>query len=48
MRGEGDVQTIAARYGGGGHKQASGCTIKGEADEVAEILIGDLTAALHQ
>jgi len=46
VRGEGDVQTVAAHHGGGGHKQAAGCTIKGPADEVADLLVGDLTAAL--
>lgn len=46
VRGEGDVQVIAARYGGGGHKQAAGCTIEGEGDEVVGLLVSDLTAAL--
>jgi phosphoesterase RecJ-like protein len=45
-RGQGDVQTIAARYGGGGHKQAAGCTIEGESAEVVDMLVADLTAAL--
>ena len=47
VRGEGDVQQIAARYGGGGHKQASGCTIEGSYDEVATTLAVELTAALN-
>lgn len=46
VRGEGDVQQIAARYGGGGHKQASGCTIEGEAEEVTADLVADLAAVL--
>ena len=46
VRGDGDVQTIAARYGGGGHKQAAGCTIEGEGDEVAALLVRELSAAL--
>jgi phosphoesterase RecJ-like protein len=46
VRGEGDVQQVAARYGGGGHKQAAGCTIEGPLDEVSATLAVQLTAAL--
>lgn len=46
VRGEGDVQTVAAGYGGGGHKKASGCTIEGDGDEVAAELVYELGAAL--
>lgn len=46
VRGDGDVQQIAARHGGGGHKQAAGCTLEGEADEVVTILARELGAAL--
>ncbi len=46
VRGEGDVQTIAANYGGGGHKQASGCTIEGDGDEIAAQLAIELGMAL--
>jgi bifunctional oligoribonuclease and PAP phosphatase NrnA len=46
VRGEGDVQAIAARYGGGGHQQAAGCTIEGEGDDVTALLVSELTAAL--
>lgn len=46
VRGEGDVQQIAARYGGGGHKQASGCTIEGNYEDVAATLAVELSAAL--
>ncbi len=41
-----DVQQIAARHGGGGHKAAAGCTIEGPLDEVIAGLVGDLMAAL--
>ena len=44
----GDVQTIAARYGGGGHRRAAGCDLEGEADEVAARLAAELTAALDE
>ncbi len=46
VRGEGDVQTLAARYGGGGHKQAAGCTLNGEGDDVAAELAAELGMAL--
>ncbi len=48
VKGEGDVQVIAARHGGGGHKKASGCTIEGAGDEVSAILVQDLMAALQE
>ena len=46
VRGEGDVQQLAARHGGGGHKQAAGCTIEGELADVLASLAVDLTATL--
>ncbi|MCP4293202.1 MAG: 30S ribosome-binding factor RbfA [bacterium] len=46
VRGEGDVQSLAARYGGGGHKQASGCTISGQGDDVAANLADELGALI--
>jgi phosphoesterase RecJ-like protein len=46
VRGEGDVQSIAARYGGGGHRQAAGCTIAGEGEAVMLRLVAELSAAL--
>jgi len=46
VRGSGDVQQVAARYGGGGHKQAAGCTLAGERDEVLATLVSDLAATL--
>jgi bifunctional oligoribonuclease and PAP phosphatase NrnA len=48
VRGEGDVQVIAANYGGGGHKKASGCTLEGSIEEVSAILVQDLMAALNR
>lgn len=45
VQGEGDVQVIAARHGGGGHKAAAGCTIEGDLEEVVAGLVGDLLAA---
>ncbi len=46
VRGEGDVQILAAQHGGGGHKQAAGCTIEGVADDIAADLAVDLGALL--
>ncbi len=36
----GDVQSVAAVFGGGGHKAAAGCTLTGDYDEVVEQLLG--------
>jgi phosphoesterase RecJ-like protein len=44
VRGEGDVQQVAARYGGGGHRAAAGCTIEGELDQVLADLVAQLAA----
>jgi phosphoesterase RecJ-like protein len=43
-----DVQQVAARHGGGGHRQAAGCNIQGEADEVVARLVADLAALLAE
>lgn len=41
-----NVQAIAAKYGGGGHIKASGCTIEGSLSYIEEIILADLTDAL--
>ena len=46
VRGDGDVQSVAANYGGGGHRQAAGCTIEGSGEAVLQRLVVELTAAL--
>jgi phosphoesterase RecJ-like protein len=46
VRGEGDVESVAARHGGGGHRQAAGCTLAGEGDDVADRLVTELVAQL--
>ncbi len=43
----GDVQGIAAAHGGGGHRQAAGCTMTGEAEDVASILRDAVLDQLH-
>jgi bifunctional oligoribonuclease and PAP phosphatase NrnA len=41
MRSKGnvDVASVASRFGGGGHKNAAGCTIEGSVDQVKKMLI---------
>ncbi len=43
-RGVVDVSALASRFGGGGHHNAAGCTIRGEAVRVQQ----DLANALHE
>ena len=45
MRSKGrvDVASVALTFGGGGHKNAAGCTIEGKAEEVREKLVGAIT-----
>ena len=40
LRGKGDVDVnrIAAQFGGGGHRNAAGCTVPGSLDEAASVL----------
>jgi phosphoesterase RecJ-like protein len=44
VRGEGDVQQVAARYGGGGHRAAAGCTIEGAHADIVDDLVAQLAA----
>lgn len=43
-----DVNKIAIRYGGGGHRQASGCTVKGKLEEVKALLLSDFETAVKE
>jgi phosphoesterase RecJ-like protein len=47
-RGTLDVSSIAERFGGGGHKSASGCTMDGSLSEVTERIVDQLRAACVQ
>jgi phosphoesterase RecJ-like protein len=38
-KGMADVASVARRFGGGGHKNAAGCTVQGEIDQVKKMLI---------
>ncbi|MCC7417719.1 MAG: bifunctional oligoribonuclease/PAP phosphatase NrnA [Acidobacteria bacterium] len=46
-KGEIDVSAVAKTYGGGGHKNAAGCTVSGGIDEVQKLLVRDLTQAIE-
>jgi phosphoesterase RecJ-like protein len=41
-----NVNKIAIKYGGGGHQQASGCTIYGQLEDIEAMLLRDISAAL--
>ena len=41
----GDVQAVAAAFGGGGHKAAAGCTLEGDHDDVAAAMTEALLGA---
>ena len=45
-RGNIDVAAIAQKFGGGGHKNAAGCTVPGELHEVRALLAAELDRAL--
>ena len=47
-KGEIDVCSVAKRFGGGGHKNASGCTVTGDYDEVRARLTRDLVDAIER
>lgn len=42
-----DVNTIAKKFGGGGHKYAAGCEIPGSIAEVQQIILHELEKALY-
>lgn len=41
-----NVQQIASQYGGGGHRQASGCRLNGKLAELKEQILRDITQAI--
>jgi len=47
-RGRVDVGTIASRFGGGGHHNASGASIEGHLDEVRAIVLREVEKALDR
>lgn len=50
LRGKGDVdvQRIAARFGGGGHRNAAGCTLPGPGAEAIRAVLAAVRAALAE
>jgi phosphoesterase RecJ-like protein len=45
-KGEVDVNRVAARFGGGGHANAAGCTIHGSLDGVTQQVLEAVRAAI--
>ncbi len=45
-RGEIDIESVARRHGGGGHRNAAGCAFAGGLDEVKHLLVAELAAQL--
>jgi phosphoesterase RecJ-like protein len=41
-----DVAAVAQRFGGGGHRQAAGCTVEAPLDEAETIVLAELRAQL--
>jgi bifunctional oligoribonuclease and PAP phosphatase NrnA len=50
MRSKGDIDlcTVAKKFGGGGHKNASGCTVNGPYTEVRARVVREVTDAIEQ
>ncbi len=46
-RGALDVEKVARKYGGGGHKNAAGCELLGDVEEARQRIVTDLTEALE-
>jgi len=47
-KGRVDVSAVAARFGGGGHRNAAGCTVPGTLDEVKKKVLEALARISHQ
>jgi len=43
-----DVSGIALRLGGGGHPQASGCTLRGDLQDARELVLGEIRRSLAE
>jgi phosphoesterase RecJ-like protein len=46
-RGEVDIEKIARRHGGGGHRNAAGFTTSGDLQQIRQEVVADLAAALN-
>jgi phosphoesterase RecJ-like protein len=47
-KGDVDINAIAKEFGGGGHKNASGCSARGTLDELRALFEGKITAAIEK
>jgi phosphoesterase RecJ-like protein len=47
-KGEIDVSGIAEAHGGGGHKNAAGCKVEGDWDELENLLMEELSLAVSK
>jgi phosphoesterase RecJ-like protein len=47
-KGEVNVAKVAEKFGGGGHRNAAGCTLKGNWDEAETIIVGLLQEAVQR
>jgi phosphoesterase RecJ-like protein len=45
-KGDVDISTIAKEYGGGGHKNAAGCSVSGEVDELRRTFVEKIARAI--
>lgn len=43
-----DVSVIAGKLGGGGHKKAAGCTIKGTLEEAKKLILSEVSSILSE
>ncbi len=43
-----DIRSVAARHGGGGHRNASGCRVKGSLASAKEALVSAIAAAIDE
>jgi phosphoesterase RecJ-like protein len=41
-KGDIDVRAVAAKWSGGGHKNAAGCTVRGDYEELKKAFVGQL------
>src|SRR6185369_16032007 len=50
MRSKGDIDiaAVAKKFGGGGHKNAAGCTVTGAVDALQKTFLADIEQAIDQ
>jgi phosphoesterase RecJ-like protein len=46
-KGRADVSAVAQAFGGGGHRNAAGCTVRGPLSDVKRMIFGALEEALR-